>query len=105
MSNNLLPFPGAEPPGADEHARTETERKKQLFAWADRVLQQLDLAERVSQANSFEELRKITFDADAADVELAIRDALHPASGTKADHFAASKRASSRKFSRTASSR
>jgi predicted P-loop ATPase len=85
MSANLIPFP---PLGAEEHARAETDRKQRLFAWADAVLQELGLAERVARANSFDELRKITFDPDAADVALAIREALHPASGTKADHFA-----------------
>jgi predicted P-loop ATPase len=85
MPSNLIPFP---PLGAEEHAQAETERKQRLFAWADDVLHQLGLAERIARANSFDELRKITFDPDAADVALAIREALHPASGRKADHFA-----------------
>jgi predicted P-loop ATPase len=42
----------------------------------------------VQQANTVDELRMTSFDADAADVVLAIRDALHPASGCKAAHFA-----------------
>jgi predicted P-loop ATPase len=90
MPNNLVPFPppGTEPPGAEEHARAETERKRRLFAWADRVLQELGFAERLANANSLGELRKITFDVDAAEVALAIREALHPASGVKADCFA-----------------
>ena len=62
MTNNLIQFP---PLGADEHARAETERKRQLFAWADRVLREMGLAERVARASSLDELRKITFDADA----------------------------------------
>jgi predicted P-loop ATPase len=85
MSANLIPFP---PLGAEEHAQAETDRKQQLFAWLDRILHQLGLAERIARANSFDDLRKIIFDADAADVALAIREALHPASGSKADHFA-----------------
>jgi predicted P-loop ATPase len=85
VMSKLLPF--KPPPDAEEHARAETERKQRLFAWADRLLQQLGLAERVSQANSFEELRKIAFDADAVEVGLAIRDVLHPISGPKADCF------------------
>jgi hypothetical protein len=84
MMNKLVPFP---PSGAQEHARAETERKRRLFAWADDVLRQLGLADRISQSNSFDELRKITFDPDAVEVALAIRDALHPASGRKADCF------------------
>jgi predicted P-loop ATPase len=75
------------PLGAEEHARAETERKQRLFAWADRVLRELGLADRVARANSLDELRRVTFDANAAEVELAIREALHPASGSKADYF------------------
>jgi predicted P-loop ATPase len=85
MPNILIQFP---PPGAEEHARSETERKQQLFAWADRMLRELGLADRVARTNSLDELRRIIFDADAAEVALAIREALHPASGAKADYFA-----------------
>src|SRR5271166_4853551 len=85
MPNTIIPL---HPPGADEHARAETDRKLRLFQWADRVLADLGLAAKVSQANSVDELRRITFDAaDASEVDLAIRDALHPASGRKHDHF------------------
>ena len=73
--------------GAEEHARAETERKRQLLAWADHVLGRLGLSERVACANSLDYLRRITFDADAVDVVLAIREALHPASGPKAAYF------------------
>ena len=73
--------------GAEEHARAETERKRQLLAWADHVLGRLGLSERVACANSLDYLRRITFDADAVDVVLAIREALHPASGAKAAYF------------------
>jgi predicted P-loop ATPase len=82
--NNVIPIS----PGAEAHARAETERKRRLFAWADQVLQELGLAERVKRANSLHELHKIAFDTDAAKVALAIREALHPASGAKADCFA-----------------
>jgi predicted P-loop ATPase len=85
MSANLIPFP---PLGTEEHASAETERKQRLFAWADRVLKQLGLLERIARAASLDKLRKITFDPDAADVALAIQNALHPVNGTKADHFA-----------------
>ena len=83
--NNLITFP---PPDADEHARAETQRKQSLFAWADRVLAELGVARRVQGASTLDELRLVTFDADAAEVVLAIRDALHPASGGKEAHFA-----------------
>lgn len=84
--NNLIAFP---PPqaDADEHARAETERKQSLFAWADRVLAELGVAHRVRGASTIDELRRVTFDVDASDVALTIRDALHPASGRKAAHF------------------
>ena len=84
MTTNLIPFP---PPGAEEHASAETERRQRLFAWADRVLRDMGFPERVARANSLDELRKINFDPDAAEVALAIRDALHPASGAKADYL------------------
>lgn len=84
MSNTVVTL---HPPSANEHARGETERKQRLFEWADRVLQELGLIDMVSQASSFEELRKIVFDLDAFEVTLAIREALHPASGPKADCF------------------
>jgi predicted P-loop ATPase len=88
MVHNLIPFPG---PDAEAHARAETERKQKLFAWADGVLQQLGLAAKVAQATSFDDLRKITFDADDVNVELAIRAALHPTVGKPAEHFAGMK--------------
>jgi hypothetical protein len=80
-----VPFP---PPNASEHARAETERKQRLFDWADGKLADFGLVERVRQASTLEQLRLITFDADAVEVVLAIREALHPASGRKAAHFA-----------------
>jgi hypothetical protein len=85
MSTNLVPL--SLKTGAEAHASAETDRKKQLFAWADGMLDALGLVERVSQAGSFEDLRKVVFDTDAVEVQLAIRDALHPAGGSKADHF------------------
>jgi hypothetical protein len=85
MSRDVIPFPAA---GAEEHARAETERRRKLSAWADRLLQELGLAERVARANSLDELHKIAFDPDTAGVDLAIRKALHPAGGAKADCFA-----------------
>jgi predicted P-loop ATPase len=64
--------------GAEEHASAETEHKVRLFAWADGILQELDFAQRIADANSLDELRKITFDANAAEVEIAIRETLRP---------------------------
>jgi predicted P-loop ATPase len=84
-TRNLIPFPG---PDAEAHARAETDRKQKLFAWADGVLQQLGLVAKVAHATSFDDLRKIVFDADDINVELAIREALHPTGRPRAEHFA-----------------
>jgi putative DNA primase/helicase len=82
----IVPFPSA-PPDADEHARAETERKQRLFEWADRILADLGLADKVRNANTLDDLRRITFDERASEIGLAIRDALHPATGRKHDSF------------------
>jgi len=82
-----LPVPASQDAHADEHARADTERSRRLFDWADGVLRQLGLNKAVAAVGSIEELRNITFDADSAEVALAIRDALHPASGERAEHF------------------
>lgn len=63
MAADLIRFPE---PDAEAHARAETERKQKLFAWVDRVLQQLGLTAKVAQAQRYDDLRKITFDVDAA---------------------------------------
>ena len=81
---DLIKFPE---PDAEAYARAETERKRQLFNWADAVLQQLGLAAKVARAQSLDELRKITLDPDDVEVEIAIRDALNPATGKRAKHF------------------
>src|SRR6516165_7003982 len=80
----LIPFPE---PNAEAHAQAETERKRKLFAWADAVLQQLGLTAKVAKAASIDDLRKIIFDYGDVEVEFAIRDALHPAAGPRAEHF------------------
>ena len=72
---------------ADEHARADTERNQRLFDWADAVLKRLRLDKAVAAARSIEELRAVTFNADSAEITLAIRDALHPASGHRQEHF------------------
>jgi hypothetical protein len=60
------------------------------------------MGDRKKKANSYEELRKIIFDADAVEVELAIRDVLHPASGLKLITSSACARAVSSGCSRRA---
>jgi predicted P-loop ATPase len=86
--SSVIPFRAS---SAEEHAKAETGHKQQLFDWADRVLKQMGIIDKISQATSFDDLRKIVFDADTTDVELAIRDALHPVGGRKADCFAGMK--------------
>jgi predicted P-loop ATPase len=83
-----LPVPSQDTQDADEHARAETQRKAALFDWADAVLKRFGLDRAVAAAKSFEELWKVTLDAaDNADLTLAIRDALRPASGRRQQHF------------------
>jgi putative DNA primase/helicase len=90
VSDHVLRFPPmpVPPPSASEHARAETERKRRLFAWVDALIRQLDLDRAIAQASTFEELRKIVIDVDSAEVTLAIREALRPTSGQKADYLA-----------------
>ncbi len=75
MPNNIIEVP---------FARTEDQRQRALFAWADRVLHELGVIERIARANSLVELRRIAFDVNTAEVDLAVRDALRPAHGTQA---------------------
>jgi predicted P-loop ATPase len=83
----IVPFPSP-PPDADEHARAETERKRRLFEWADRILATVGLTDKVRNANTLDDLRRITFDdADVSEIDLAIRDVLHPATGRRHAHF------------------
>jgi hypothetical protein len=89
MMSGVLPFPPVPTPelDAEEQAYGDAERKTRLFAWANKVLKDLGLADKVSQAKTSDELRKITFDEQAVEVTLAIRDALHPTTGSKDDCF------------------
>jgi predicted P-loop ATPase len=80
-----LPAPASQ--DADEHARADTQRNQRLFDWADTVLKRLRLDKAVAAARSIEQLRRVTFNTDSAEVTLAIRDALHPSSGHPQEHF------------------
>jgi hypothetical protein len=72
---------------ADDTSRAETERRRALFAWADRVLAEIGLAAHIAQAD-LHELANVVFDAEAAAIAIAIAAALHPTGGGKvADHF------------------
>ena len=50
-------------------------------------MQQLGLTAKVAKAHTIDGLRKITFDVNDVEVEFAIRDALHPVAGPRAEHF------------------
>jgi hypothetical protein len=80
-----LPVPASH--GADQHARADTQRKQWLFDWADAVLKRLGLDKTLAAARSMEELHSVTFNADSAEATLEIRDALHPTSGHRQEHF------------------
>jgi len=80
-----LPAPASQ--DAEDHARDDTQRNQRLFDWADTVLKRLRLDKAVAGARSIEELRAVTFDADSVEITLAIRDALHPATGHRQQHF------------------
>ena len=66
---------------------SETDRKGELYKWADLLLRDLGLEDQIKAANSPEELRKIVLDIDAVGVTLAIQEALHPENGRKGAHF------------------
>jgi predicted P-loop ATPase len=69
---------------ADERA---TERNHRLFDWAFAVLQRIGIDKIVAQAKTIEELHGIILDLKDAEIALAVRDALHPASGDREEHF------------------
>jgi putative DNA primase/helicase len=81
-----LPIP-TPPPNADAHARADTERNRRLFDWAEAVLKTLGLDKEVAAARSIEDLRRIALDVNSAEIALALRDALHPTSGQRQEHF------------------
>ena len=81
-----LPIP-TPPPNADAHARADTERNRRLFDWAEAVLKALGLDMAVAAARSIEDLRWIALDVNSAEIALALRDALHPTSGQRQEHF------------------
>src|SRR5947208_3183232 len=72
---------------AETHARANTERAQRLFAWADAVLADCGLTKTIAQAKTLEELRKVKLNENDPTMVLAIRDALHPASGQREAHF------------------
>jgi hypothetical protein len=71
----------------DGRTRGNAERTRRLFQWAATVLERLSLVRAVAEAATIEELRNITLNVEDAEVSLAIRDALHPATGDREEDF------------------
>jgi predicted P-loop ATPase len=71
----------------DDRAQGNAQRTRSLFEWAATVLKDLGLVGAVTEATTIEELRNITLNVEDAEVSLAIRDALHPATGDRQEHF------------------
>src|SRR5262249_11430857 len=80
-----LPVPLART--AEDHARTDSERRRRLFAWDLAVLKQLGVDRAVASASTAEAVHKITLDIENDEVILAIQAALSPTSGRRQDHF------------------
>jgi predicted P-loop ATPase len=78
MANSVVPLRG---PGAKAH--TETERKEELYAWSDKVLQEVGILAKIKQAQSIADLHKIKLDLKDVEIILAIRAALKPADGSQ----------------------
>lgn len=83
-ATNIVPMPGQD---AKARADAETEDKKRLFEWADELLEQIGIKQKVTEANSVDDLRKIKLDVEEVDVVMAIRFALHPRGDKRAKHF------------------
>ena len=74
-------------PATAPAAGANAHRNQQLFDWATELLKQIGAEQAIKQARSLEELRGIALDMGSTEVELAIRDALHPVSGTREARF------------------
>jgi Virulence-associated protein E-like domain len=94
-----LPIP-TPPPNADVHAHADTARNQRLFDWAEGLLEALGLDKTIAAARSVEDLRRIALDVESVEIALALRDALHPASGQRQEHFRGLKEGSLKKILR-----
>ena len=87
--SKIVPFspaPDAEFQEADPRT-AQAERQRRVFEWATAVLTEIGLVAAIAQASTALVLHSIVFDPEAPAVALAIRDALHPAAGERAEHF------------------
>jgi hypothetical protein len=71
-----------------EHGGDQTQMRRALFQWAERVLEDAGLLKMLRDAKTREELDAITFEPGNLALILMIRDALHPgSSNSRARHF------------------
>ena len=85
--HSIVPTPGQSQTGGGPQL-SDAERQDRLFEWAFEVLERLGFVAAIANAATVEDLNRVVFDADATEVMLAIRAALHPADGTPpARHF------------------
>src|SRR5262249_54416067 len=73
---------------ADAHARADSERARQLFAWADALLERIGLTRASAATRTLEDLHRVVLDLEHTTIIMAIRDALHPSSGQRQACFA-----------------
>lgn len=83
--NNIIPMPGQD--DAKARADAETNLRRALFDWADQLLDQIGITQKVAAAKSLDDLQHVEFDANSIDVMFAIRAAMSPATGKVAKHF------------------
>jgi predicted P-loop ATPase len=85
--SKVVPFSSAPEAGARDPRVADDERQRNLFEWATRVLTETGVAAAIAKAATILALRNLAFDAETPAIVLAIRDALHPATGSRQDHF------------------
>src|ERR1700730_266196 len=90
---DIIKLPAPVPESAGDRAQANAERHQRLFDWAAAVLEQLGWTKAVNAASTIMELNAVTFDANSAEVAMAIQDALHPATGQRERHFCGLKEA------------
>src|SRR5262249_42601857 len=72
---------------ADDRVHADDRRNQRLFDWARGVLSRLGLDRAIAQARTIDDLRRVVLDLEDGRIALAIRDALHPATGERQEHF------------------
>jgi predicted P-loop ATPase len=72
---------------ADDRVHADDRRNQRLFDWARGVLKRLGLDRAIAQARTIDDLHRVALDLDDGRIALEIRDALHPVSGERQEHF------------------